>query len=145
MSIDDYKQCRRCLELKHRDAFYKRIGRAAQYGDGLMSHCKKCHGLLARLWRKEHPERVRELQHNASGRYAAKKREGRPPRLPRPMARSGEKRSAVLMMRVSDQEYKDIEALAHWWGCSMSAAARRVLREECISRGLMDESSPLFL
>jgi hypothetical protein len=81
--IDDYKQCKDCLELKSRDDFYKRSGRGARYGDGLMMSCKRCHNskvahrtrerrlagderLVAaqkearKRWNKKHPEQLQQ-------------------------------------------------------------------------------------
>lgn len=55
-TIPDSKRCRKCNQIKPRDAFYAK--REAK--DGLQSNCKDCNRTTSREWSAAHPEKHKE-------------------------------------------------------------------------------------
>jgi hypothetical protein len=51
------KQCSKCKKFLKIEFFYKKIGNK----DGVQNWCKSCDNKRHKLWRKNHPEKVRQM------------------------------------------------------------------------------------
>jgi hypothetical protein len=123
--IDEYKQCSRCFELKPRSSFYKH---ASSKSGALMSWCKSCNKAITMTWRENNKERFKELQRQASDRYAAKRgrvRAEQPHK--RLFATTNDKRTFTLGIRLSHDEKEQLRGLAEQANCSMSDYIRLLI------------------
>jgi len=64
------KRCSKCKKEFSFDKFYKKVGNK----DGVTSWCKDCDNKRHKLWRKNHPERVREMSQGQRDRDPEKMR-----------------------------------------------------------------------
>lgn len=118
------KQCSRCMELKSHALFYKRSGRAASYGDGLMKECRACHNQIVMMrWRERQSLDTHETCRESDTRNQP--------------ARS----TGTFAFRVNEFERNEIETLATQWGCSLSDVVRRVVRMRAIELGIIADTS----